>query len=266
MLGNIFLKTLRDQRASFAWWTAGIVALCVFLVAYYPTISRTPAVTEFLEEAPEWMKAFIGENAEDYASPAGYLQGELFFMMAPVLFTIFAVSRGSAAVAGEEGRGTMDILMANPVSRRRVVLEKASAMSAAVLCLGVVLWASLALGAAAVGMDIGSGKLAGACFSCILLALFFGSLALAVGCLTGRRGRAVGVAAAAAVASFFIYSLSTLVEGLKPWSRISPFYYYIAAEPLKRGPNAAHVLGLLAASLALIALSVWLFERRDILV
>ncbi|MDI6874091.1 ABC transporter permease subunit [Candidatus Solincola sp.] len=266
MLRNIYLKTLRDQRVSFAWWTVGIVALCVFLVAYYPTISRTPAVTEFLEEAPEWMKAFIGENAEDYTSPAGYLQGELFFMMAPILFIIFAVSRGSAAVAGEEGKGTLDILLANPVSRRRVVLEKAAAMFTAVLCLGLVLWASLALGAAGVGMDISAARLAAACLSCVLLALFFGSLALAVGCLTGRRGRAVGVAAAVAVASFFLYSLSSLVEGLKPWSRVSPFYYYIAADPLKNGLNAMHVLVLLAASLALEALSVYLFERRDILV
>jgi ABC-2 type transport system permease protein len=244
MLRNIYLKTLRDQRVSFAWWTVGIVALCVFLVAYYPTISRTPAVTEFLEEAPEWMKAFIGENAEDYTSPAGYLQGELFFMMAPILFIIFAVSRGSAAVAGEEGKGTLDILLANPVSRRRVVLEKAAAMFTAVLCLGLVLWASLALGAAGVGMDISAARLAAACLSCVLL----------------------GVAAAVAVASFFLYSLSSLVEGLKPWSRVSPFYYYIAADPLKNGLNAMHVLVLLAASLALEALSVYLFERRDILV
>ncbi|MGQ9705149.1 MAG: ABC transporter permease subunit [Actinomycetota bacterium] len=266
MLRNMYFKTLRDQRTSLAWWTVGIVALCIFLVAYYPTISRTPALTEFLKEAPEWVKAFVGDSADDYTSPAGYLQGELFFMMAPILFIIFAVSRGSAAIAGEEGKGTLDILLANPVSRYRVVLEKAAALLTTVLYLGLVLWASLALGAAWVGMDIGLDKLAGASLSCVFLALFFGSLALAMGCLTGKRGQAAGISAAVAVASFFLYSLSNLVQGLKPWGRVSPFYYYMAAEPLRRGPNAVHVVALLAASLALGALSIFLFEHRDVLV
>lgn len=266
MLKNVFLKTLRDQRVSFAWWAVGIAALCLFLVAYYPTVSKTPALTQFMEEAPEWVKAFVGESAEDYTSPAGFLNGELFFMMAPMLFIIFTVSRGSAAVAGEEGKGTLDLLLANPIPRWRVVLEKAAAMAVSSICLGAVLWSALAAGAAAFGMDIGLGNLAAACLSCLLLGLFFGALALALGSLTGRRGQAVGIAAAFAVATFFLYSLSEVVRGLKPWSRLSPFYYYLAAEPLKRGLNGIHTLVLLASALALTALSAYLFERRDILV
>lgn len=266
MLKNVFLKTLRDQRVSLAWWAVGIAALCLFLVAYYPTVSRTPSLTEFMEEAPDWVKAFIGESAEDYTSPSGFLHGELFFVMAPMLFIIFAVSRGSAAIAGEEGKGTLDLLLANPIPRRRLVLEKAASMAAATLGLGLVLWASLSVGAALFDMDISPANLAAASLSCVLLGLVFGNLALAVGCLTGKRGRSVGIAAASAVTTFFVYSLSGMVKALKPWSRISPFYYYIASEPLKRGLNAAHALVLLAASLALGALSVFLFERRDILV
>jgi len=266
VLRNVFLKTLRDQRVSFFWWSAGVIALCLFVVAYYPSVTRTPGLTEFFEEAPDWVKAFVGESIEDYTSPAGYLHGELFYMMAPILFLIFAISRGSGAIAGEEGKGTLDLLLANPLPRWRVVLEKAASMAAATFCLGVVFWGALAAGASAVGMDIGLGPLASAVLSCVLTALLFGALALALGCLTGSRGRAVGVAAAMAVATFFLNSLGNVVSGLRLWRKLSPFYYYVEAQPLKNGLNGVHALVLLSAALALVALSVVFFQRRDVLV
>lgn len=266
MLRNVFLKTLRDQRMSLLWWSVGVVCLCLFVVAYYPSVTRTPGLTEFFEEAPEWVKAFVGESVEEYTSPAGYLHGELFYMMAPILFLIFAISRGSAAVAGEEGKGTMDILLANPLPRWRVVLEKAASMFAATFALGVVFWAALAAGAPASGMDIGPDRLASAVISCVLVALVFGSLALALGCLTGSRGRAVGVSAALAVATFFLNSLGNVVSGLRQWRRLSPFYYYIEAQPLKSGLNGWHALVLLSLALLFVALSTFLFERRDVMV
>lgn len=266
MLRNIFLKSLWEQRVSFLWWVVGVTALCVFVVAYYPSITKTPGLNEFFEEAPEWIKAFVGENVEDYTSPAGYLNGELFFMMAPILFLIFAISRGSAAIAGEEQRGTLDLLLANPLTRRRVVLEKAASMALAELALGAVFWAVLALGCLAVKMEISQANLAAATFSCVLLGLLFGTLALGLGCATGKRGTAIGVATAAAFASFFLHSLAQVVRGLGGWKKLSPFYYYIGSEPLKHGLNAVHAAVLLCAALALAGLSVLLFERRDVLV
>ena len=266
MLRNVFLKTLRDQRTSFSWWVLGVVALCIFVVAYYPSVTRTPALTEFFEEAPEWIKAFVGESIEDYTSPAGYLHGELFYMMAPILFLIFAVSRGSAAIAGEEQDGTLDLLLANPIPRWRVVLEKAASMLVASLALGTVFWLALAAAAAAVDMDIGYGGLASAALSCALLGMVFGALALALGCLTGRRGAAIGIATAVAVFAFFLNSLAHVVKGLEGWQKLSPFYYYIEAEPLKNGLNGVHALVLVGATLFLTGLSTIFFSRRDVLV
>lgn len=264
MLKNVFLKTLRDQRMSFAWWAVGVVSLCLFVAALYPSVTRTPSLTEFFDQAPEWVKAFMGGSIEEYTSPAGYLHGELFYMMAPILFLIFAISRGSAAIAGEEGKGTLDLLLANPIPRWRVVVEKAASMAAALFFLGAVLWAALTAGAGLVRMDISPANLAAASLSCMLLGLIFGALALTLGCLTGRRGQTIGIAAATAVGTFLLNSLAHVVEGLKPWSRFSPFYYYIESEPLKNGLNGLHVLVLLAVSAALVGLAVFFFQRRDI--
>ncbi len=266
MLSNIFLKTLRDQRVSFTWWSLGVVALCVFLVAYYPSVTRTPSLSEFFEEAPEWIKAFVGESIEDYTSPAGYLNGELFYMMAPLIFLIFAIARGSAAIAGEEHDGTLDLLLANPLPRWQVVLEKAASLAVSTVALGAVLWLSLIVAAPAVNMDISHARLAAAILSCVLLGLVFGAFALALGCATGKRGTAIGVATALAFATFFLNSLAHVVGGLKGWNRLSPFYYYIEAEPLKYGLNGLHALVLFSVALLLVGLSSVFFARRDVLV
>ena len=265
MLDNVFLKSLREQRVALLWWTVGIIALCVLTISFYPSFKNSQGLTEFFEQAPEWMKALIGDMAE-LTTPAGYLDGRLFFMMAPVLFLIFAISRGSGAIAGEEQSGTLDLLLSNPLPRWRVLLEKAGSMVAATLALGAAFWIGLSLGALIVGMDISYLRLAEGTFSCVLLGLIFGAIARALGCAMGRRAPAVGIAAALAVGAFFLNSLVPLAKSLEGWSKLSPFYYYIEAEPLKNGLNWAHAGVLIAATLFFIGLAVFLFERRDITV
>ena len=50
--------------------------------------------------------------------------------MVPLLLLIAAIGAGARATAGEEERGTLDLLLANPISRRRLVLEKLAALAA----------------------------------------------------------------------------------------------------------------------------------------
>ncbi len=263
MLNNIFVKSLREQRVSLIWWAVGLIVLCIFTMSFYPSLSKSPGITQFFDEAPEWMKSLVGDMA-DFATPEGYLDGRLFFMMAPILFLVFAISRGSGAIAGEEQSGTLDLLLANPLSRWRVLLEKAASMAVATLALGVAFWVGLALGALVVGMDINYLHLADASFSCVLLGLLFGAIALAVGSASGRRGLTIGVAAALGVAAFFLNSLVPLAKGLEGLSKLSPFYYYIHAKPLQNGLNWVHALVLIAATLFFIGLSIFLFNPRDI--
>ncbi len=265
VLRNVFLKSLREQRAALAWWAVGVIALCLMTVAFYPSMRDSRGMAEYFEEAPEWIKTVMGDPSE-FTTPTGYLNGELFFMMVPILFLIFAISRGSGAIAGEEQAGTLDLLLSNPLSRRRVLLEKAASMLAALLGLGLALWVGLALGAAAVGMDISLLRLADACFSGVLLGAVFGSLALALGCASGRRGLTIGVTAALGVGTFFLKSLAPLIESLEVWGKLSPFYYYDAAQPLKNGLSWAHAAVLAGAAAFFVALSVFLFDRRDIAV
>ena len=169
MLRNVFLKTLRDQGRSLLWWAIGMVALALFLAFFYPSIRDMADLNKLLGQVPEpLLKSVVGEFT-DFTSPEGYLNTQLFFMIAPLLFVVYAVASGSSAIAGEEERGTLDMLLANPLPRWRIVVQKFAAMIVATLAVAAALWLGLALGALAVNMDISLGRVAEATLSAALL-------------------------------------------------------------------------------------------------
>lgn len=265
MLRSIFLKTLRDERRSFLWWSLGLTAFVLISVLTYPSVRDAPDLTEFVEQLPESMKALLGGNL-DLASPEGYLNARLFNLLAPLLFLIFAVSMASSAVAGEEERGTLDLLLAYPVSRSSLVLQKFAGIAVSIICLGGALWLAIWVGAALVDMEVHAGRLTAATVSLTLLTLFFAVLALTVGCLTGRRSLSLGIAAAAAIGAYLLNSLAPLADWLEPFRILSPFYYYIDADPLRHALNLAHAAVLAIGSLILLTVAVPGFQRRDIAV
>ena len=264
MLRSVFLKTLRDRRRALMWWGIGLIALTLYTVLFYPSVRDLPELNQILEQAPEaLLKLLVGEIT-DFTSPVGYLNSQLFAFMTPLLFLIFTIGFGSNAIAGEEEQGTLDWLLSNPLSRWRVVTEKFGALVVSTLVLAFVSWLGLAIGARMVNLDISLGRLVEATFSGVLLALVFGTLALALGCATGSRGSSLGVTAAIGVATYFLNSLGLIVEALEPYRRLSPFYYYNAADPLASGLDVGHAMVLVGLTVVLLIVAVITFERRDL--
>jgi len=116
----------------------------------------------------------------------------------------------------------------------------------------------------AVGMEIAAAKLAAATVDAVALAVAYGAIALLVGCATGKRGLAIGITAAAAVAAYLVNSLAPLVDLLDPVQKLSPFYHYAAQNPLRAGLDPLHLLVLLAIAAVGAAGSVLAFRRRDL--
>ncbi len=265
MLRNVFLKSLRDQRRPLLYWGFGFSALTLLTVAFYPTISEMPEFSEMFEQSDVLVNLF-GGGFTDLTSPEGYLNSQLYSLMVPMLFLIFAIAHGSGAIAAEEDRGTLDTLLSTPTTRLQVYTQKFAAMIVATLVLAVVLWLSVIVGAIAVDMDLSVLRAAAATFSGALLGIAFGTLAFALGGATGRRGRSVAITVTAAIVAYFVYSLAPVVEVIEPARYLSPFYYYIGADPLANGLSLAHAAVLVALSAAAVAGSLYVFERRDLAV
>ncbi len=172
MLVNLFWKTLRDQKWSLLGWSLGLAALSLYLLYVYPFINRAAAMMKVLDSLPPVIKNLIGKN-NFMATPEGFFNLQPFSILAPLLFIVFAVAKGSDATAGEEERGTLDLLLANPLRRTQVVLHKSLAHGAALLLLSVVFWVGMAAGTWLFGIALNRLRLAAVIFSCWLLGLVF---------------------------------------------------------------------------------------------
>lgn len=287
-VGEGWLKGLRSSRifrrtagrlgaaahvSSIRAKTAGDYQTMLIIVALYTFfvqgVMMGPIYASFSAEAlesmasfPEAMVALFGGG--DLSTPEGYYQIETFGMMAPIVVGILTVAIGAGALAGEESRRTMGLLLANPVKRSRVILEKAAVMAVFAAFLGFVTFAGVALGSAAGGLGMSTGNIAAACLLQTLVGLAFGALALALGAATGRRGVALSVTIAAGVTLHLFNGLTILNDRLSGWAWLSPFHYYLGNDPLNNGMDWSNAAVLLAAAVALVSLSVVLFERRDL--
>ena len=265
MLRNVFLKSLRDLRRSFAWWTVGLAGYVALIASVYPTVRDNPDLEKLVESYPEALKAFVAFGGQfDFTSAAGYLGSELFSFMMPALFLVAAVGHGAGTLAGEEERGTIDLLLSSPLSRTRVALEKLAAMCVELAALGVVLWLALWVGARAFSMEVSVAHLASATALLVVLALAYGAIAFMVAAATGRKTLAIGLTVALAVGAYLVNSLASLVEVLEPFQKATPFHHYAVADPLRQGLDPWHTLFLLAVGAVAAAAGVLLFDRRDL--
>lgn len=264
MLKSVFLKTIRDRRKALFWWSVGTILYLLLIGAVYPSIMEMGEQLDLLMAAyPAEILAMFGGDQTALSSPAGFLQVEGFGWLVPLVFAFFAAGMGARAIAGEEEENTMDLLLATPISRSSIVIEKACAMLVCLVCLGIALIVGLVFGYF-FQMKISFGNILSASSSAVLIGLVFGTVALAVSAATGRRGVSMAVMSALAIGSYLLYSLGALVDGLKDWKWLSPFFYYAENEPLANGIDWSHASVLLGVSVIGVIAAVFAFRRRDI--
>lgn len=266
MLRSVLLKTLYDQRRGLAAWGVSLVLLVAMYVAIWPTVRDQPAMGDFLESMPEAMRALFAASGADMSTPVGYIQVELMSFLGPLLLILYAITAGAGGVAGEEDRHTLDLLLANPISRARLVLEKLTAMTLGTAALAAVTGVALIVEGGLAGMDLPGPETAAAMVHLALLGIVFGALAAAIGGATGNAGAARAVPAVLAVVAYVVNGLAPMVSWLEPIRPVSPFYQFSGHDPLRNGLSATAVLVAVLTVLILAALAVAGFRRRDVAV
>jgi ABC-2 type transport system permease protein len=261
---DVLLETLRERRRSLLWWTLGLIALIAITLAFYPSVRDQPGLSDYAKDLPESVRALFAGGELDFSSPAGYLNSQIFALMAPLLLLIFTIGAGAAGVAGEEERGTLDLLLSHPLRRRDYVVQRFLALAALVAALTIVLLVSVALGSWVVDLEIGFDRLLAASVGGGLLALLFGALALAAGAVAPGRARAIAVAAGVAVAAWIFDGLAQAVDALEPWRPVGPYYHALGQNPLREGASWGGWAILAAATVVFVVSAAVGLERRDV--
>jgi ABC-2 type transport system permease protein len=260
-------RFLRDRRRGFLWWSVGVVGTVLFSVAFFPSIRGNADFDRLVQDLPEAMRTLFGIDEQiSLGTAPGYLHSRLFSLLLPILLVMYAIGTGAQAIAGSEDDGTLELLLANPVSRARVVGERIAAALLLVVGLAVVTAvATFALsppfgaleGVDLLGLLAASSALTG-------LAVLHGALALGAGAAIGGRARVSAAAAIVAVGGYLVNGLFAVSASLDGARIVSPWHWYLRQNMLLDGPVWWPSLLPLVVAAAVLAAGVPLFLRRDL--
>ena len=263
--GSIYAKTIRDSRLAFIIAAGLLGGLSLAMGAAIPSVFPTPQarleIDKLIGGMPAQMVDFFGKPV-GLGTFGGYLTWKygLVFVLTTSLWSILALS---GTLAGEAGRGSLDLIATTRFGKARIAVEKVAAhVTGLVLALAfmtvMITISSNVFGNAALGDPLPLVSSIGFALWLGVTALFFGGLALLLGPYLGRAGSA-GVALIALALAWSVNGLH-----LEPLTVLSPFGWMANHVPLAREYEWAGVGLTGIAAVVLLALGVQAFARRDL--
>jgi ABC-2 type transport system permease protein len=263
--GSIYAKTLRDSRLAFIIVAGLLGGLALVMGAaisnVFPTELSRRQANDLITSMGDL--AYLFGKPEKIGTLGGYMSwkyGALFALGAS-LWSILALS---GTLAGEAGRGSLDVLATAPFGKRRIAVEKLAAhvtMLALAMALVAVftIVSSNTFGEAELGDRI-------APLSAIGFALWVGGLALCFGGVAWVLGPILGRAGAAGLASVVMMALwvANGFKALDPIAVVSPFRWTANHIALVGEYDWAGMVLVGVVAVVLLVVGVEVFARRDL--
>jgi ABC-2 type transport system permease protein len=248
-------------------------------------------------------QAVMGGAGINFERPNDFLAVELLHPVVVILCSLWAVGRAASAVSGELDRGTMELLLSQPVPRNRLILAHflVDLLVIPFLCACVV--AGTQTGLALAGpfdvdysilsklpenarrfvkpgpptLDVSARRQWLATVNLAALVFALSGLTMLVSSLGRSRGRAMAVAGLAVVAMFVANVVGQLWDAAAFVRPATAFFYYQPqkvwlhddwsadlGEAIPGGPRVVGVVVLAGVGLAGYLLALRVFTRRDL--
>jgi len=263
MNGRLLLQTWRWQRVRLLVITIAALGWGTLFPIFYSAFTdalRSQAKTGTIPE-----QLFNFGSGSLFTLPGALTLG-LEHPLTLAMLGIFAVGATTGAVAGERQRGTLEVLLARPISRRTLYVTVAIAL---LVVIGVVLAAIL------VGMTIGTatqglldqldmGALPLVFVNGLLLWGSFASFGLAASVTFDRVGPALGLTMAYVLVNYFVEILGSLLTDLA-WSQEYSLFHHFQPGLILTGKTDALDFVILAIAVAVpVVYALVVFPRRDL--
>ncbi|MFB6094470.1 MAG: ABC transporter permease [Halanaeroarchaeum sp.] len=237
--------------------------LATFVLTIYPSIEASgDAIVKFIQQLPEQMQATFAVEA--YTTVEGFLATEFYQFMWLLLVGLYLIYVGGGAIATDVENGRIDLLLATPVSRRRVILEKYLALWVPIVVLNLLIPVFVYAGLAIIDESIAIRNLLLVhVFSVPYLALT-AAIGLVLSVVVDRADVAKRGGLAVLFALFVLESVTADTDF--EWiGAVSPMRYFDPADVLVDGtPDVVGAALLCVTAVGLVVLATALFERKDV--
>jgi ABC-type transport system involved in multi-copper enzyme maturation permease subunit len=179
---------------------------------------------------------------------------------------IFAVGASATAVAGERARGTLEVLLARPISRMTLYWSELSALLFAALVVLLAILAGMIAGSAAVGLlnDLDLGRMPVVILNGFGLWAAFTTFGLAASVSFDRPGPAIGLSLAWLIVHYFLEILGSLWTDAAWTQEYSLLHHFNPGEILTGKADPLDLVVVFGAALLPIVYAVLVFPRRDL--
>ena len=258
-LSPLVLHTIRMQLRSVLIWGLIVGLYSAALVATFPSLGGQEGFSQIVQSYPEGLREAFSLDA--LGTIEGFLASQVFDL-APLALAFFTILALAGAIAGAEERGSIDILLGNPVPRWQLVVGSFVATAISLLLILAVVGLLTWLPARLMDVDLSLQTAAAGVLNLWPTCMFFGALALLGSAIFHRRAVAVAIPATLLFVMYLLNVLGDIVDEMEGYQPLSAFYYYGSA--IENGIDWANFAGLTAVAVGLVVLAILVFRRRDI--
>jgi ABC-2 type transport system permease protein len=242
------------------------IALAIWAFLLPLIYARFGSQFKVLMESGMFPPQFARFGSGDIFSLPGAIALSFIHPIAIILTAVFAVGFSATAVAGERQRGTLEVALSRPVSRRALYLTLfASAFVFVAITVAALLMGGLAgsIFAGVVG-EVAIRRLPLLWLNGVLLFGSFAAIGLAASVSFDRVAPALGVTIGVVVLTYFFEILGSLwpdAEVLQPYS----LFHYLKPKAVLTGAAVPLDFAVLTTvTLAAMAWALQVFPRRDL--
>ncbi len=265
---GVLLKAWRETWPLTLLFGTGLFVLEGILAFALPRLqeqfSRQLAALPFLQNI---VGAMVGADLSGGIGPEMFAAIPWVHPVVLALVWAHAIVLCTRVPAGEVDRGTIDVLLGLPVSRRQVfVTETVVWLGAGIAVVAMALLGNL-LGSRVGGDPLGAGpgRLVPVAANLFAVGATVGAFALLMSSLSDRRGRALGAAFLVALAAFLLNYLGQFWEPARKVVWLSVLRYHVPLPVLRDGGWPWADLGILLGTAAVLWSSAGVvFARRDL--
>lgn len=259
----LLLQTWRWQRTRLI-----IVAVVAFgwgmlLPVFYTTFSDALSEMAGSGMIPEELLS-IGSGSL-FSLPGTVTLG-LQHPLSLAMIGIFAVGATATAVAGERQRGTLEVLLARPLSRTTVYATVALALIVVIAVVLAALFGGIGLGSALLGVadEIDASQLPLVFANGLMLWSAFAAFGLAASVSFDRAGPAIGLSLGYLLANYFFEILGSFWTDVDWSQEYSLMHHFQPGEILTGAFDPIDLVILGIAIVVPVIYSMIVFPRRDL--
>jgi ABC-2 type transport system permease protein len=260
---KVLRQTLLDKWKSIGLVTALLFVFMAYYTALYPsTASMSMASINEMLENPA-IKVLLGslhwdDSFESYLSVKG-------LTFTGLIAGGFMAWLAAGFLSGEVDHKTIDLLLAQPIVRTRLVLTRYAAVITTVIILMAAMLIGIVVAVKVLAIDTPIPWLAYTLVYMGMLTLAFGAIALFISAVLSDGRKAALTSLGVLILMYFMETVGSIVDLLGPIRYLSLFHYARYNEMLMTRTLSMVDFGvMLAVAIVFVALATVAFQRRDI--